>query len=163
MTTANNIYWIELPRGECLAIAARPRGGDWLLGDINVWAKAGIKLVVSLLEPDEVIDLDLGGEAELCRSNGIDFISFPIADRSTPQSPSAAWHLVDGIQSTIESDKAALIHCRAGIGRSAVIAALVLARFDFDTVRAFDAIARSRGLPVPDTDAQRLWVASLLD
>jgi hypothetical protein len=50
------------------------------------WKAAGLDVVVSLLEPDEISELGLRREAELCRAQGIAFISFPIADRGLPKS-----------------------------------------------------------------------------
>jgi hypothetical protein len=46
------IHWIELPLTGRLAIAARPRAGDWLVDEVAAWRAAGIDLVVSLLEPE---------------------------------------------------------------------------------------------------------------
>jgi len=63
------------------------------------------------------------------------------------------------ISATIDDGKAVVIHCRAGIGRSSLIAACVLALRGYDAASAFDAIAKARGLAVPDTEAQRAWVA----
>ena len=46
---ASDIYWIEHPFAQRIAIAARPRAGDWLDDEIDHWFSAGIGLVVSLL------------------------------------------------------------------------------------------------------------------
>ena len=54
------------------------------------------------------------------------------------------------------------IHCRAGIGRSSLIAACVLVRAGHDVNSAFDTIAKARGVEVPDTEAQRAWVSTFL-
>ena len=64
-----------------LAIAARPRGGDWLDDEATAWRRAGVDVVVSLLENDEATQLDLGGERQAAEHNGVSFISFPIPDR----------------------------------------------------------------------------------
>jgi protein-tyrosine phosphatase len=50
------------------------------------------------------------------------------------------------------------IHCRAGIGRSSVIAACALIAFGVEAEQALALIKSCRGLNVPDTDAQRDWV-----
>lgn len=63
---------------------ARPRADDWLEVDIVEWKMAGVDLVISLLEREEVSDLGLQREAELCRASGIEFVSFPIPDRGVP-------------------------------------------------------------------------------
>ncbi len=51
------------------------------------------------------------------------------------------------------------VHCRAGIGRSSLIAACVLAVSGTDPDAAFALIAAARGVAVPDTMEQRDWVA----
>jgi len=60
----------------------------------------------------------------------------------------------------LNAGKAAAIHCRAGIGRSSLIAACALVCSGLDARSAFDAISKARGLTVPDTDDQRRWVTS---
>ncbi|MGA7805434.1 hypothetical protein [Bradyrhizobium sp.] len=42
--------------------------------------------MISLLEPHERHELALQQEADLCRSHGVAFISFPILDRGVPES-----------------------------------------------------------------------------
>jgi hypothetical protein len=46
-----------------MAIMARPRAGDWLESEVDEWKAAGIDVVVSLLERDEVVELGLQREA----------------------------------------------------------------------------------------------------
>jgi protein-tyrosine phosphatase len=50
------------------------------------------------------------------------------------------------------------IHCRAGIGRSSLVAAAVLVLKGWIAADALAAIATARRLPVPDTELQRQWV-----
>jgi protein-tyrosine phosphatase len=52
------------------------------------------------------------------------------------------------------------IHCRAGIGRSSIIAACALICSGLGAEQALAMIAASRGLTVPDTDEQRDWVVA---
>ena len=54
-----DLFWIPGPWRGRLAIASRPRGGDWLEDETNGLRQAGIDVVVSLLESDEVAQLDL--------------------------------------------------------------------------------------------------------
>ena len=153
------IHWINIPTSGRLAIMARPRAGDWLSEEIAQWKNAGIDVVVSLLEIQEVTELGLQREAELCRSGGIEFVSFPIPDRGVPFSESKTKELVTSIFAYISAGRSVAIHCRAGIGRSSVIAACALASAGLEAGAAFSLIARARGLHVPDTDEQRDWVS----
>ncbi|MFJ9448299.1 hypothetical protein ACIRRH_41785 [Kitasatospora sp. NPDC101235] len=54
-------------------------------------------------------------------------------------------------------------HCRAGIGRSSLLAAALLVLNGVDPDTAWKHIERARGLAVPDTAEQREWTTELLD
>jgi len=154
----SDIYWIDAGLAGRLAIMARPRAGDWLEDEVDNWHKAGVDCVVSLLEPVEVRELGLTEEANLCRSRHMTFTTFPIPDRQTPSSTSETRILVEALHDLIASGKAVAIHCRAGIGRSGLIAASILKRFGLEVESAFALIADARGIAVPDTAEQRDWV-----
>jgi protein-tyrosine phosphatase len=153
-----SLYWVDLPSIGRLAIAARPRAGDWLTDEIAGWRSEAVDIVVSLLEPFEVAELGLREEAKLCRQQGMRFVSFPIADRAVPTSMNEAMTLARCAAQWIAEGKGVAIHCRAGIGRAAMIAACVLVCHGQDSEAAFAAIAKTRGVPVPDTEEQRQWV-----
>ena len=138
----------------------RPRAGDWLDDEIAGWRAEGINVVVSLLEKDEISELELGQEPKLCQANNMGFISFPIPDRGVPASMKETEQLVRRISAAIVDGKAVAIHCRAGIGRSSLIAACVLVLNGYDADFAFAAIGKVRGVEVPDTEAQRAWVST---
>ncbi len=53
-----DLYWIDGPWNGRLAIAARPRGGDWLDDEVGSWRQAGLDMMVSLLTPDEVAEFE---------------------------------------------------------------------------------------------------------
>src|SRR5262249_15347614 len=154
----SRLHWIELRAAGRVAIMARPRAGDWLEGEVNAWKSLGVGIVVSLLEPEEISELDLQHEAELCRSNEIDFISFPIRDRDVPSSRLDVLRLASTLIASVRDGRSVAIHCRAGIGRSSLIAACVLICSGIDADDAFARIKDARGLSVPDTDEQRDWV-----
>jgi protein-tyrosine phosphatase len=154
-----DLFWIEGPWSGRLAILPRPRGGDWLEDEIPAWRSAGVDLVVSTLRPDEISELDLTAEAEWCRKNEIEFISFPIADRGVPSSPAAVLELLRRLENAMTAGKIVAIHCRQGIGRSALLAASLLVLAGVSPDQAFQRVQAARGCPVPDTAEQREWVA----
>ncbi len=156
----STLYWIDGVSSGRLAIMARPRAGDWLDDEIANWALEGVRAVVRLLERDEIEDLDLSGEATCCITHGIELIDFPIPDRGVPSSRSDALKLAKILAARVSEGHAVAVHCRAGIGRSSLIAACTMRCLGIDVASAFDLIASARGLPVPDTDAQRLWALS---
>jgi protein-tyrosine phosphatase len=154
----SELYWIETTDALKLAIMARPRAGDWLEDEVAHWKRSGVEVVVSLLEPEEVDDLGLRTGAPLCKESGIEYLSFPIPDRGLPSDVSSAVHFA---ASLARKGKSIAIHCRAGIGRSSVMAAAVLVSSGSDPAAALSAIEKARGLPIPDTDAQREWIKRL--
>lgn len=155
---ASELYWIDVGSSVALAIMARPRAGDWLEDEIAHWKRSGVGLVVSLLERDEIEDLGLQAEAAICEESGIQYLSFPIPDRGTPDDIDGAMRFASDIASL---GKPMAIHCRAGIGRSSIMAAAILISTGIDAVAALSAIQKARGIPIPDTDAQRDWVLRL--
>lgn len=153
-----NLYWVDGMSKGRVAIAPRPRGGDWLEQDIRTYRQAGVDIVVSLLTDEEVTEFDLTQEAEFCSIHGLEFHSFPIPDRSVPQSLSELALLVRELCQRLESGKAVFVHCRAGIGRSALVAACTLIRAGMTPAAALETIGKARGFAVPETGEQKEWV-----
>ncbi len=150
------VYWIKGIAWR-LAILPRPRSGEWLEDEIRSLRSQGIDVLVSLLTPDEVAELELEQEAACCASTGIEFLSLPIEDRSVPPDPHAATVLIERLATDLRGGKAVGIHCRVGIGRSALVAACVLARLGMDINDAFRISGQARGCTVPDTQEQATW------
>jgi hypothetical protein len=146
---APKVYWIDLPMAGRLAIMARPRSGDWLDDEISGWRAQGIDIVISLLEQEEVSELGLQREASLCREQGIEFLSFPIPDRGVPPSLRDAVTLAQALSAKIGEGRAVAVHCRAGIGRSSLIAACALVCSGSDPATAFEVIGNARGRKRP--------------
>ena len=153
-----NVFWVPGPWSGRLGIVLRPRGGDWLADETNSWREAGIDRVVSLLERDEQAQLDLQGEADAAAASGVEFTSFPIPDRGIPAPDGSAAELVSHVVEALERGRSVAIHCRQGIGRSALIAGAVLVAEGQDVATALRTIKESRGLDVPETDEQRQWL-----
>ncbi|KTE30485.1 MULTISPECIES: protein-tyrosine phosphatase family protein [unclassified Sphingopyxis] len=156
----SDIYWIETSDDLRLAIMARPRSGEWLRDEVAHWRRSGVEIVISLLEREEVDDLDLGREKALCERNGIEFLSWPIPDRGLPESRAAFKRFANEVSTR---RKPVAIHCRAGIGRSAVLAAAMMIDAGQSADDALRAISAARGVQVPDTDEQRDWIRALDD
>lgn len=152
------LHWIDGPWTGRLALAARPRGGDWLPEEIASWRQAGIDSVLSLLTRDEEQALELEGEPDAVRKQGMKFFSFPIPDRQVPSSQSAVAATLDKIDPDLSSSKGVVIHCRQGVGRSGLIGACLLVSKGVSARGAMDIISAARGLAVPETDEQRRWI-----
>ena len=152
------IYWIDGPWRGRLAVVARPRGGDWLESDVRQWQRGGLDSIVSLLTASESYELGLECEAAVSANQNILFFAHPVTDRSVPLSLRTTQTLVEKLADLLSTGHNVGIHCRQGVGRSALLAASILAWSGVDPARAFQQIEQARGCPVPDTDEQRRWV-----
>lgn len=152
------LFWIPTSFPGRLAIAPRPRGGDWLGDEMAAWREAGIETVVSHLEPSEAAEFDLQNEPAECEVHGINYLSFPIPDRDAPKSQSEFRDLVVGIVENLAAGRGVTIHCRQGIGRAGMTATAVLVAAGLNVNEAVARIASVRGRSVPETPAQRRWL-----
>ena len=153
------VFWITGPWRGRLGIVPRPRGAEWLDYETRAWREAGLDIVVSLLEPGEEAELALTGESASSAVSGLEFRSFPIPDRGVPSSREAVAKLVAEIVDALHAGKSIALHCRQGIGRSAMVAAAALISEGQNAETAIKTVRQSRGLDVPETQAQRQWIA----
>jgi len=155
------VYWIDTSSKLRLGIAPRPRGGDWLQGDIEQLKRDGVDALISLLTSGETSQLVLEQEAAACEAEGISFRNFAITDRGVPDSVLDFLAFARSVRAEAAVGRAIADHCRAGIGRSAVLLATIMRLEGFTSEDAFDRISRARGTTVPDTEEQAEWVARL--
>jgi protein-tyrosine phosphatase len=151
-------YWVDTGNPLRLAIVPRPRGGDWLEDELNQMKRAGIDVLVSMLQVDEAAELGLSSEAELCEARGIVFRAFPIPDRETPPSTASFSQFVEDLRTDAHAGRSVAVHCRASIGRSSLLLAALLTAEGFAPDDAFRRLIVARGLQVPDTADQVRWV-----
>lgn len=152
------IFRIDGPWRGKLAIVGRPRGNEWLEDEVRAWKAADINAVVSLLTPEEEHELGLEDEARLAGLSGIAFVSYPVPDRSVPPDLGGSIRLIRRIEGWLAEGKNVALHCRQGIGRSAVVAACLLVSAGLQPDAAFGRLREARGCTVPDTEEQREWV-----
>ncbi len=152
------LHWVNGPWHGRLAVASRPRGGDWLEDEIASWRRAGIDTVFSLLTPEEERDLDLADEGHQVRAHGMKFVSFPIPDRQVPSSETELSAGLEKVDADLSSGKNVVVHCRQGIGRSGLIAACLLVSKGLDPESSVRSVSAARGTPIPETAEQRHWI-----
>jgi protein-tyrosine phosphatase len=155
---STELYWLDGPWPARLALAARPRGGDWLEDEITSWRGAGIDAVLSLLTPDEEHDLDLNAEGTKVKAKGMDFMSFPIPDRDVPDSEAAMASALEKLDRTLSLGKNVVVHCRQGVGRTGLVAACLLVSKGLTPEAAVTTLSTARGVPIPETSEQRHWI-----
>lgn len=158
MIQDTTLYWIEGPWPGKLAMAARPRGGEWLEDEIVNWQRQGVKTVLSLLTSQEEKELGLVNEAVEARAHGITYLTFPILDREVPDSESSLRRVLEQVDSELSSGKNVLVHCRQGVGRAGLVAACLLVTKGLHAETALNRLAAARGMPLPETAEQRQWI-----
>ena len=152
------LHWVGGPWPGKLAVAPRPRGGEWLEDDLASWRRAGIATVLSLLTPDEEQDLDLSREGSAAQEQGMTFRALPIPDRGVPNSETEVAAALETLDADLGSGKNVVVHCRQGIGRSGMIAVCLLLTKGVSPKKAVDVVSAARGIPVPETPEQRNWI-----
>lgn len=136
------IHWIDLDVPGRLGIGPRPRSVEDL---------AEVDLVVSLLTADEFAELKLGW---------LESVRLPIEDRGLPVDRAAVVRVAQQVAARLREGARVLVHCRAGIGRSGMIAGCVLAELGWRSGRTIlERLTAARGVGVPDTEEQAEWLA----
>lgn len=150
-------YWI---RESMLAGSSRPGGlrGDRLATDLDELQARGIGAIVSLTETA----LDIYAVQEL----GMSYAHIPIVDMTAP-SPAQLFDALDAIDLAHGENRAVVVHCLAGQGRTGTVLAAWLIRQGATTDEAIGEI-RAVCPQAVENDAQlaclrvferdRLWV-----
>lgn len=141
---------------------ARPRGGEWLGGEMASLRQAGADVLVSMLTAAEDHELGLDREAAEAAAAGMRFVGLATPDRGVPPARPPFEALVADLVAELERDRHVVVHCRMGIGRSSMVAGAVLMARGMPAPDAWAAISRARGLTVPDTSEQRRWVEAMM-
>ena len=103
------LYWVETGNQLRLAIVPRPRGDDWLKDELDQMKRAGVDVLVSMLQVDEAAELGLSSEANLCEARGIVFRSFPIPDRETPPSTASFSRFVEDLRAETHAGRSVAV------------------------------------------------------
>ena len=153
-----DIYKVELIGSGSLSVMAKPVSGEWIEDEFSNISSMGINRIVSLLEAHEAYELGLDSEKQLSEKYNMEFISYPIVDRGLPSSINEFLQFTNSLYHEVVLGLNIVIHCRAGIGRTGVVAAGILLHHGFDPKDAFDLISKQRRVEVPDTQAQIDWL-----
>ena len=158
MVMKATLYWINSEVGIRLAIVQRPRGCSYLDYDLSALKNAGIENIVSLLPADEAAMLGIPDEEAGCERAGLGFFSLPIPAGGVPDYDDRFRHTLSVLKSILINGGSVGIHCRAGIGRSCLVAACLMQATGTDADSSLSAIEKARGCEVPDTPEQRSWI-----
>ncbi len=159
---ATRIYWVHKFKSSAqLGIMSRPRGNEWLEEEILSVKKQGAKVIISLLEKDEIRELGLERQSEICAKYEIVYLHFSIPDRSIPDQDKNLHNFLKQIKERINQGDSTIVHCRMGIGRSSIIAGCLMLQDGYKPDELFSHISKVRGLKVPDTDEQEEWLKKI--
>lgn len=127
--------------------------------DLQEMRKAGVELIVCLTPQDEMqAKSERYFEAVVDQRLGIEHVELPIEDQGVPVDVAAYDELVARVQGLLNEDKAVLVHCAAGIGRTGVFIISVLQNLGHDTAEATQ-MARGAG-SWPENNEQRAFLAT---
>jgi protein-tyrosine phosphatase len=92
---------------------------------VRAWRESGVDLVLSLIEDWEV-PRRAPGLFEALAQHGIDVRRYPIADFGVPREAPSFDRLLREAGERLAAGDGILVHCNAGLGRTAVVLASIL-------------------------------------
>lgn len=135
-----------------LYIMPKPNS-DYLADDLSYLKQHNIEVLVCLLEFSEIHELKLDEESIIAKQLGMEYLHFAIKDRSTPTLLKLKNFIIN-LNQYIKQSKNIVVHCRAGIGRSGLIACCLLIANGYSADDAMTIVSSARGIPIPDTAEQ---------
>lgn len=123
--------------------------GAWardLTADLDAIAAWGARLVLTLVEPAELVALNVPRLGAEIRSRGLDWRHLPIADYSVPTQAFEAQWATEGrdIRALLRDGGDVLVHCKGGLGRAGMMAARLLVELGMDPEQAIQNVRRVR-------------------
>jgi protein-tyrosine phosphatase len=92
---------------------------------VREWAGRGVEAVVSLMEEPEIARR-CPGLVDALQRHELEVLRFPIVDFGAPADVAAFGALVSDVCSRLARGQGVLVHCNAGLGRTAVFLGCVL-------------------------------------
>jgi protein-tyrosine phosphatase len=137
-----------------------PPRADAVESGVRTWRESGVGLVLSLIEDWEVPRRAPGLFEALARER-IDLRRYPIADFGVPREVPGFGQLLRDVGERLAAGDGVLVHCNAGLGRTAVVLASILKAHGLaiDPVTELRRIYRSSAMQEP---VQEAFVRGLL-
>ena len=123
--------------------------GSWardLEVDLNAIQHWGADLVLTLVEPKELVELKVPQLGQKVQNYGMKWRHLPIADYSVPDKNFEEQWQIHGpeIRNLLCNGKNVLIHCKGGLGRAGMIAARLLVELGMMPEEAITLVRRKR-------------------
>ncbi|RAS68087.1 protein-tyrosine phosphatase [Lentzea atacamensis] len=153
------IYTVSHPGPGTVSTMSHPPGGALLEPYVRGLRRLGVDVLVSAQTDPERAECELEEQAAVVTAAGLSFVCVPIEDRTAPLGLEVV-EPVAALYSQYRRGAHVVFHCWAGIGRSSLLAALLLGMDGVEPESAWALISAARGFPVPDTGDQETWLAS---
>lgn len=102
-----------------------PPGASAVRAGVRAWRKAGVSFVVSLIEDWEV-PRRAPGLFDALALEGIELERYPIVDFGVPREGPGFARLLRNVERRLAAGDGVLVHCNAGLGRTAVVLGSIL-------------------------------------
>jgi len=102
-----------------------PPAADVVAAGVRAWRALGVARVLSLVE-DWELGRRLPGLFEGLAEQGISALRFPVRDFGVPADPAGFARLLADLRHRLQTGEGVLVHCNAGLGRTAVVLASLL-------------------------------------
>ncbi|MDD2893861.1 MAG: cyclin-dependent kinase inhibitor 3 family protein [Halothiobacillaceae bacterium] len=114
--------------------------------DLDTIAAWGAKLVLTLVEPAELVSLKVPQLGHEIHSRGMHWCHLPIADFSVPTKKFEAEWLTQGeaIRARLRNGEDVLVHCKGGLGRAGMMAARLLVELGMEPEASIHAVRHAR-------------------
>ena len=121
---------------------------------VRAWREAGVSYVLSLIEDWEVPRRAPGLFETLARE-GIELERYPIVDFGVPREAPGFMRVLSDVGQRLAGGEGILVHCNAGLGRTAVVLASILKAHGLvlDPVTELRRIYRSTAMQEPVQEA----------
>lgn len=142
-----------------LFLSSCPGMGKDLLGDIQIIKDLNIKCLISLVEHDELNHLGAKYLFKELDKNNIQWIHFEIKNFDVPtlNQYDKLNSNIKNISQRILNGENILIHCMAGLGRTGMLAALILTKLGLNAKQSIEIIRNNRPGSI-ETEAQENFV-----
>lgn len=130
--------------------------------DIEDWTKQGVAIVLCLLNDYEIRTLGVDEKLykKVCLSSGVELVQYPIIEMSVPEENTQIHAILHKLAQSVENGQRIVIHCRGGIGRTAIIvcALLKLLAIEDNPRKAIQYVREVRDKRCVESRKQEDWV-----
>ena len=132
--------------------------------DLDAIVQWGASSIVSIMERDEFTALNVPDLGSLVLARGMAWHHLPVADQSVPSGNFMhAWSsLSKSLQRRLAAGEKIVLHCRGGLGRTGLIAALLLIDLGWGADAAIKLIRETRSARAIETKEQEEYVRRYL-